>query len=304
MNFLKLLARLNLYYRSFASQIRDEIGNEMPYAGPDDALFYEDVGSGHPIFFIPGFGGIGSFWVNQINFFRQRFRVITIDQRGVGASARSRQKYSLDQMTDDVQTVMDAAKIETAVLVGHSTGGAIAQALAVRTPDRVSGMLLSSTWCKPGNYFRRVFEFRRALLEIGATDLFHKAGIFFRYPPEYAERHDHAFENGGTVDVEITIERINAVLQVDLTNVTELINTPTLVIAARDDCLIPQYMSDEVAQQIPGSKYTVLDQGGHFLPETRSGDYNTLLDDFLVGLNLHALGPEGTSTRRAHRNGL
>jgi aminoacrylate hydrolase len=45
-------------------------------------------------------------------------------------------------------------------------------------------------------------------------------------------------------------------------------------------------MSDEVARRIPGSKYIVLDQGGHFLPETRSGDYNTLLDDFLGDLDL------------------
>jgi aminoacrylate hydrolase len=258
----------------------------MPYAGPNDALFYEDVGQGHPVLFIPGFGGVGSFWNHQISFFKHRFRVITIDQRGVGASARSRQQYSVDQMTDDVQTVMDAAKITTAILVGHSTGGVIAQTLAVRRPDCVSGMLLSSTWCKPSKYFRRVFEFRRSLLEIGASDLFHKAGIFFRYPPEYAEGHDAAFENGGTVDVEITIERINAILQADLTRVIERINVPTLVVAARDDCLIPKYMSDEVAQRIPDSNYVVLDQGGHFLPETRTDDYNRLLNDFLSRLDL------------------
>jgi aminoacrylate hydrolase len=269
----------------------------MPYAGPSDALYYEDVGHGHPIFFIPGFGGVGSFWNNQIDFFKRRFRVITIDQRGAGASARSRQKYSLDQMTEDVQVVMDAAGIDTAILVGHSTGGAIAQTLAVWTPDRVSGMLLSSTWCKPYNYFRRVFEFRRSLLEIGATDLFHKAGIFFRYPPDYAEAHDAAFENGGAIDVEITIARIDAILQADLSLVTDRINVPTLVVAARDDFLIPQYMSDEVAQRIPDSKYIVLDQGGHFLPETRSSDYNILLDDFLGSLNLQT--PDAGRQRRS-----
>ena len=258
----------------------------MPYAGPNDALFYEDVGQGHPILFIPGFGGVGSFWKHQMNFFKPRFRVITIDQRGVGASERSRQKYSVAQMTDDVQTVMDAARITTATLVGHSTGGVIAQTLAVRRPDCVSGMLLSSTWCKPSKYFRRVFEFRRSLLEIGASDLFHQAGIFFRYPPEYAEHHDAAFENSGAVDVDITIERINAVLQADLTPVIERINVPTLVVAARDDCLIPKYMSDEVAQRISGSNYVVLDQGGHFLPETRADDYNNLLNDFLSRLDI------------------
>lgn len=264
----------------------------MPYAGSSNDLFYEDVGNGHPIFFIPGFGGVGSFWRSQVEFFKRRFRIITIDQRGAGASARNQQEYSLAQMTDDVLTVADAAKIDTAVFVGHSTGGAIAQALAVRVPDRVTGMLLSSTWCKPGNYFRRVFEFRRSLLEIGATDLFHKAGIFFRYPPSYAEEHDRAFENGGTVDVEITIARINAILQADLTPIIDRIDVPTLVVAARDDCLIPQYMSDEVARQISASKYVVLNEGGHFLPETRSSDYNALLDDFLGDLKLNTSGGE------------
>jgi aminoacrylate hydrolase len=271
----------------------------MPYAGLSDALYYEDVGHGHPIFFIPGFGGVGSFWRNQIEFFKPRFRVITIDQRGAGASARTRQRYSLEQMTNDVQLVMDAARIDTAILVGHSTGGAIAQKLAVWSPDRVSGMLLSSTWCKPGNYFRRVFEFRKDLLKIGAIDLFHKAGVFFRYPPDYAEANDGAFENGGAVDAEITIARIDAILQADLSLIADQISVPTLVVAARDDCLIPQYMSDDVAQRIPNAKYVVMDRGGHFLPETRSNDYNSLLDDFLHGLKLQ----DRTDGRTLHSAG-
>jgi aminoacrylate hydrolase len=260
----------------------------MPYAGSSNELYYEDTGVGQPIFFIPGFGGVGSFWRSQVEFLRPRFRVITIDQRGAGASARSQQEYSLDQMTDDVQFVMDAAKIDTAFLVGHSTGGAIAQTLAIRMPARVTGMLLSSTWCTPGNYFRRVFEFRRSLLELGATDLFHKAGIFFRYSPAYAETHDAAFDNAGAVDVDITISRINAILHADLNPIIDRIKVPTLVVAARDDALIPQYMSDEVAQRIANSKYVVLDQGGHFLPETRSSDYNRLLNEFLGSLALPA----------------
>jgi aminoacrylate hydrolase len=142
-----------------------------------------------------------------------------------------------------------------------------------------------------------VFEFRRSLLEIGATDLFHKAGIFFRYPPSFAEAHDAAFEGGGDVDVEITIARIDAILRTDLGHLTDRINVPTLVVAAHDDCLIPQYMSDEVAQRIAGSRYTVLDQGGHFLPETRSGDYNALLDEFLDSLDLQVRAVE--SQRRS-----
>lgn len=256
----------------------------MPNAGPDNALFYEDVGEGYPIFFIPGFGGVGSFWCRQVEFFRDRFRVITLDQRGTGASTRSRQAYSLAQMTDDVRAVMDAARIKKAAFVGHSTGGAIVQLLAAQMPKRVSRIVLSSTWCRPGNYFRRVFEFRRSLLELGATELFHQAGVFFRYPPHYAEDHDSAFEDGSPVDIDITIGRIEAILRSDVADMVGRISAPTLVVAARDDCLIPRYMSDDVARRITGARYVVIEDGGHFLPETRSAEYNALLDEFLGGL--------------------
>lgn len=267
----------------------------MPYAGSQEALFYQDTGHGHAVVFIPGFGGVGSFWKRQVDFFKPRFRVITADQRGTGASARSRGAYSLDGMTDDLETVLDAAGIQRATLVGHSTGGAIAQALAVRTPDRIAGMVLSSTWCKPGNYFRRCFEFRRSLLEIGETDLFHKAGIFFRYSPSYAETHDAAFDAVGDVDINITIARINAILEADLSDVTGRITVPTIVVASRDDCLVPSYMSDDVARRIPGARHVEFDHGGHFLPETRGDEYNAVLDDFFGSLGLPAVRlPEPT----------
>jgi aminoacrylate hydrolase len=259
----------------------------MPYAGPDSALFYEDVGRGDAIIFIPGFGGVGSFWGRQIDYFRDRFRIIAIDQRGTGKSARSRREYSLDQMADDVQVVLDQAGIQSAILVGHSTGGVIAQILAAKIPERVSGIVLSSTWCKPSKYFRRVFEFRRSLLELGEVDLFHKAGIFFRYPPDYSEKNDQAFEDGKPVDIEITISRINAILQSDITCATNGIGVSTLIVAARDDSLVPEYMSSEVARNIAGSKYVVLNNGGHFLPETRSDEYNQIIDDFLTRASDH-----------------
>ena len=258
-----------------------KIGRKMPHAGADGALHYEDVGHGDPIVFVPGFGGVGSFWRPQIEFFQPRFRVITLDQRGTGASARSRQPYSVDGMADDVEAVLEAARIETATVVGHSTGGVIAQLLAVRTPHRIARLVLSSTWSSPGPYLRRVFEFRRALLQIGATDLFHQAGVFFRYPPSYSETHDAAFDNAAEVDIDITIARIDAILGADLVDVTGRIDAPTMIVAARDDCLVPAFMSEEVARRMPKAKCVMFEQGGHFLPETCSGEYNAVLDEFL-----------------------
>jgi aminoacrylate hydrolase len=56
--------------------------------------------------------------------------VVIHDHRGTGESSRSRIRYSVDQMTDDLLAVMDDLRIVKAHLVGHSTGGAIGQTMA------------------------------------------------------------------------------------------------------------------------------------------------------------------------------
>jgi aminoacrylate hydrolase len=254
---------------------------KMPYAGRSGDLYYDDLGSGPAILFIPGFGGVGSFWNAQKQFFQSRFRVITVDHRGTGASARSKCTYSLEQMSEDVKLVLDAAAVNEVILIGHSTGGAIAQILAATMPDRVQGSVLSSTWCQTGNYFRRVFEFRRMLLERGEFDLFHKSGIFFRYSPSYSDDHDDVFESGSAPDVEITISRIDAILRSDTTDYASRITTPTLVMAVADDCLVPPFLTDAVARNIAHAQYVALDHGGHYFPITRSDRFNQILDWFL-----------------------
>src|SRR5882757_608987 len=125
-------------------------------------LYYEDSGTGADVvIFVPGFDGVGSFWDPQRAHFRSSHRVLTVDHRGIGSSSKTRSEYSIRQMASDVIAVMDHAGVLRATIVGHSTGGAIAQFIAAKWPERVLKLVLSSTWCRPGNYLRRVFEFRR-----------------------------------------------------------------------------------------------------------------------------------------------
>jgi pimeloyl-ACP methyl ester carboxylesterase len=58
----------------------------------------------------------------------------------------------------------DRLQIERAHLVGHSTGGAIGQTMAVRNPDRLISLTISASWTKADPFFRPLFEARRALL--------------------------------------------------------------------------------------------------------------------------------------------
>src|SRR3954469_23659453 len=107
----------------------------MPTTSIGDAdLYYEETGQGPPLMLVPGLGGQGSFWISQVRAFSSDFRTVVHDHRGTGRSTHSRIAYSVEQMADDTLRLMDRLEIASAHFVGHSTGGAIGQVIALDHP--------------------------------------------------------------------------------------------------------------------------------------------------------------------------
>ena len=104
----------------------------------DCQLYYERHGAGFPVVFVSGLNGYGAYWRDQIPSFAKRFEVITHDHRGIGQSDHCRVSYTVERMATDVIELMDALGIDRAHVVGHSTGGAIAQILALQHPKRLA----------------------------------------------------------------------------------------------------------------------------------------------------------------------
>ena len=67
---------------------------------------------------------------------------MAMDQRGHGDADKPAVGYSLEDFAMDVVAFMDAVGISSAVLLGSSSGGYIAQQVAVTSPDRVAGLVL------------------------------------------------------------------------------------------------------------------------------------------------------------------
>lgn len=76
----------------------------------------------------------------------EHHRVVTIDHRGHGRGIRPPGgRVRLSDCADDVAALLDVLGVERAVVAGYSMGGAVAQLLWRRHPDRVSGLVLCST---------------------------------------------------------------------------------------------------------------------------------------------------------------
>ena len=260
----------------------------MPIVSIGDAeLYYEETGRGEPLLLVPGLSGRGSFWANQAPDFSRDFRVIVHDHRGTARSTHSRIRYSVEQMADDVLRLMDALGVDSAHLVGHSTGGAIGQVIALEHPHRLRSLVLSATWAGPDPYFQRLFESRKGVLLSQGVEAYLRASALFLAPPGWISANDallteqHKAALSEAAPVEVIASRIDAILRHDRRARLGEIRVPTLVIVAQDDIITPRFYSDELASRVPGAKLVVLDSGGHGAPGISAGTYNSAVGAFL-----------------------
>ena len=84
-------------------------------------------------------------WASTIAALAGRYRVIALDHRGHGRGIRSEDAFTLEDCADDVVALLDAVGVPTAIFVGYSMGGPIAQLIWRRHRDRVSGLVLCAT---------------------------------------------------------------------------------------------------------------------------------------------------------------
>lgn len=255
-----------------------------------EQLYYEVHGDGPPLLLVSGLGGICGFWAAHLERFARTRKVILHDQRGTGRSSPSEIDYSVEQMADDLVQLMDGLEIERADFIGHSTGGAIGQVMALDHAPRLGKLVLSATWAGRDAYFELLFSDRKRILnEMGAAEYL-RSLLMVAYPPAWIRDHHEAIANPDPQDVRTRVptlhcgtSRIDAIRKFDRRAQMGGIKAETLVICARDDTVTPVYLSEELAAGIPGAKAFYLSDGGHFYTTSRPKTFQREAVAFLDG---------------------
>lgn len=192
--------------------------------------------------------------------------VVTPDLRGHGASPDD-DAFTIEDMADDVAATMAELGYPRAVVVGMSMGGCVAQALAVRHPERVTGLGLVDTtaWYgpdAPAAWEERAGKARangmRSLSQFQLDRWFGEA--FRRDHPEVGERLLEVFSAN---NLDSYVAACRAMGAVDLREAIRGVTVPTVVIVGEDDPATPVAHARDIHERIPGSTLHVLPGGRH-----------------------------------------
>jgi aminoacrylate hydrolase len=238
------------------------------------------------VVFIAGLGGLGKFWTPVMDRLQSAFTVVTLDHPGSGGSAR-RGPQTIPDLTDAVLEVAASLGIERFSVVGHSTGGLVAQTLALDHASALDRLVLSSTWAAADRRFLDLFEIRRRILIGSGLGLYKAHGALLAYPAHLYDRyatplppHGPGPSGDDRIEVGVTAERIDMLVSYSRADDLHRITTPTLVLGAMDDQIVPFHHAEQLAQAIPGAELTAL-SGGHFPPTTQPEIYTSRLRAFL-----------------------
>ncbi|WP_445147290.1 alpha/beta fold hydrolase [Dyella sp. Tek66A03] len=238
---------------------------------------YRELGTdnpGTPVVFLAHLAAVLDNWDPRVvDGFAAKHRVVTFDNRGVGAST-GKPAASMEEMAKDAITFIKAMGLERVDLFGFSMGGMIAQEIVLMEPQLVRKMIITGTGPAGGEGISTVARVTYIDMIRGwLTRQDPKQFLFFTRTPvgiragkEFLERLKERSENR---DKEVTVAVLQAQLKAlrrwgakkpaDLSKV----HHPVLVANGDSDRMVPSKNTRNLAQRLPKSELIIYPDSGH-----------------------------------------
>ena len=252
-------------------------------------IFYRITGQGHAVVLIHGFAEDGTIWNNQAAYLAKNFSLIIPDLPGSGKSTTAAgYPLSIDDHADCIKAILDAEKITSCSIIGHSMGGYISLAFAekYRSMLKAFGLFHSTAFADTEEKKasrRKNIEFIRKFGSAAFTgqsipNLFseHSRKKIPEIVEELISRYDNFNPNSLVCYLEAMIQRPDRVA------VLQSFPGPVLFIAGEKDTAVP--LEHTLKQShIPGLSYIhILENAGHFGMLEASTYCNQVLNKFLL----------------------
>ncbi len=265
---------------------------------------YTAGASGPVLVLANGLGGPMTAFRHQVRHFERRFRVLTWDYRGLYRSRGTTPPARVDvaAQADDLEDLLNAAGVSSAVIVGWSMGVQVALELSLRVPERVSELVLingaqgrpmanlrvpsASHWlpyllerARPHHALGSRLVARAARFRLGA-DLARRLHLVSpRLGSDEILELARAFQE---LDLDVYLRTLAALEQHDPTHVLDRVTARTLVIAGGRDPLFSQGVGRRLSQRLRHGELYVVPKATHYAPLEFPELVNARIDAFLA----------------------
>ena len=258
----------------------------MPFIDANGvSLHYALAGAtGRSVVLMHELGGTLHSWDGVAPQLAERFRVLRYDQRGAGASEKVRQDFSNDTLVEDFAALAKAVDLDPPY---HfvTVAAAATQALRFleRHPDQVGALVLCNP--APGVDASRaaVLDERAAVAAREGMRASLPTTLALSYPPHLGERAAYDAYLGrylanDPVDFGLAFR---CLARTNMLHMLPQIRCPAMVVAGRHDTVRPHAGMAELAKKIPGARFELIEDAGHFMPTQAPQALAALLEDFL-----------------------
>jgi pimeloyl-ACP methyl ester carboxylesterase len=251
-------------------------------------LYYEVLGEGEPLLCVHGLACDTLAWIPQLQAFSSEFRTVIFDNRDVGRSSMADGPYEIADMARDALGLADELGLDSFHLLGVSMGGAIAQEIAIQAPDRVRTLTLAVTFPAGGTYAQRLAEVwssrvRQVSREqhIDELMLMNHSEEFYEHPEMVEFIRTAILQNPHPQPPEAFGRQLAACGRHDARAMLPTLTMPTHVIGGECDILVPVWKAREIAETIPGARFTVMPAAPHGLSLERAEEFNAAVLGFI-----------------------
>jgi pimeloyl-ACP methyl ester carboxylesterase len=248
-------------------------------------IAYAVTGVGDPLVLVHGYTGNSDDWKLVVDELARDRTVVTIDHRGHGDSSNTGEAatYTLGQLADDLDALVDHLDLGPFDLLGHSMGGVVAQRYVLAHPEKVHSLILMDTFGAVPDITAGLFEAGLAMVRSGGFDqLLNTIAPFLREgvtPGEversvrasYARMDPVAFEALGSEMVRMPslLEDLGAV------------RAPTTVMVGEIDTPL-RGPAEALAAAIPGAHLVIIPGAGHSAQQEAPQAWLQAVDDHLA----------------------
>lgn len=253
----------------------------------DGAVGLDEAGAGTPVLLLHGFPHDRTLWAAQLAAPAPGARLIAPDLPGFGES-ESAGAPSLDGWADWTIALLDALKIEQAVVGGLSMGGYLAFAIWRRHPQRVRGLILADTKAPAdtleGQEKRVAMQAKAATDGAGAIADAMMPGMVGKTTrasrPQALAFLDEMLRRQSVSAIHDALDAMRT--RPDSTPTLATITVPTLIVCGEEDTLTPVKESEAMHAAIADSQLAIIPSAGHASCVEQPAPFNALLAGFLT----------------------